>query len=194
MLALLVVLLAGCGGPAEKATTSLYDFVEVAEDAGLDFRHTSGAAGDWFLVETMGAGAAFVDYDRDGWLDVYLADGFDLAPWRGKLNPINQMAVDSTGYWVSVEYEPPLRYSGGVDSTVYMLRQEPAATLNRLYHNGGGVFAEVEAGAADSGYGMGVAVGDYDNDGWPDIYVTNYGPNALYRNEAGRYTAAVGLD
>ena len=194
VLALLLVLLAGCGGPAEEATTSLYDFVDVAEDAGLDFRHTSGAAGDWFLVETMGSGAAFVDYDRDGWLDVYLADGFDLAPWRGKLNPINQMAVDSTGYWVSVEYEPPLRYSGGVDSTVYMLRQDPAATLNRLYRNGGGIFAPVQAGAADPGYGMGVAVGDYDNDGWADIYVTNYGPNALYRNEAGRYTAAVGLD
>ena len=65
VLALLVVLLAGCGGSAEKAPTTLYDFVEVAEDAGLDFRHTSGAAGDWFLVESMGAGAAFVDYDRD---------------------------------------------------------------------------------------------------------------------------------
>jgi hypothetical protein len=58
---------------------------------------------------------------------------------------------------------------------------------NRLYRNTGGGFEDVteRAGVAGRGYGMGVAVGDFDNDGWPDLYVTNYGGNVLYRNEGG---------
>ena len=172
----------GCGAPERSAF-----FVEVAAEAGLYFRHTSGASGDYFLIETMGAGAAFFDYDNDGWLDVYLVDGFDLSPWRERLVPVNLVAGDSAGTWVVEDFRPPLRYDGRVDTSMAALRQAPGAgqTQNRLYQNKGGAFREVTAqtGTGDLGYGMGVAVGDYDNDGRADLYVTNYGRNAFYHNQ-----------
>ena len=172
----------GCGAPERLAF-----FVEVAAEAGLDFRHTSGASGDYFLIETMGAGAAFFDYDNDGWLDVYLVDGFDLSPWRERLVPVNLVAGDSAGTWVVEDFRPPLRYDGRVDTSMAALRQAPGAgqTRNRLYQNMDGAFREVTAqtGTGDLGYGMGVAVGDYDNDGRADLYVTNYGRNAFYHNQ-----------
>ena len=92
------LLCCGCAAPERSAF-----FVEVAAEAGLDFLHTSGASGDYFLIETMGAGAAFFDYDNDGWLDVYLVDGFDLSPWRERLVPVNLVTGDSTGTWVVEE-------------------------------------------------------------------------------------------
>ncbi len=177
---LFFLLCCGCGAPERSAF-----FVEVAAEAGLDFRHTSGASGDYFLIETMGAGAAFFDYDNDGWLDVYLVDGFDLSPWRERLVPVNLVAGDSAGTWVAEEFRPPLRYDGRVDTSVLALRQAPGGpTQNRLYQNRGGAFGEVTkpTGTGDRGYGMGCAIGDYDNDGRPDLYVTNYGRNAFYRN------------
>ncbi len=160
-------------------------FVDGTRDAGISFQHTSGARGDYFLFETMGAGAAFFDYDGDGWLDVYLVDGFDLTPWKGQFPPSNQVVEDAEGYWVAEEYQAPLRFSGRVDSAVFALRQREPMLRNRLLHNDRGVFADVSAqsGADDAGYGMGIAVGDYDNDGDADLYVTNYGTNALYRND-----------
>jgi hypothetical protein len=119
-------------------------FVDVTSDAGISFRHVSGATGKRYLIETMGPGVAFLDYDGDGYLDIYFVNG---------------------------QYLPP---DTRRDAT------------NRLYRNrGDGTFVDVteQAGVGDTGYGMGVAVGDYDNDGDLDIYVTNYGPNVLYRNE-----------
>lgn len=161
-------------------------FVDGTKDAGINFRHTSGASGDYFLFETMGAGVAFVDFDGDGWLDVYLVDGFDLAPWRGHFRPSNELTNDEHGHWVIEAFQAPLRYDGRVDSTVFDMRQDMADKVvrNRLLHSRRGVFTDVsgQSGADDSGYGMGVTVGDYDNDGKPDLYITNYGSNALYRN------------
>ena len=95
-------------------------------------------------METIGSGAAFFDYDRDGWMDVYIVNGGHLP---------------------------------GYDSD--------EVPKNALYRNDGGSFSGVaEAlGVADAGYGMGVNTGDYDNDGDADIFVTNFGANALYRNE-----------
>ncbi len=178
----LFLLCCGCDAPERAAF-----FVEVADEAGLDFRHTSGASGDYFLIETMGAGAAFFDYDNDGWLDVYLVDGFDLSPWRERLVPVNLVAGDSAGTWVVEDFRPPLRYDGRVDTSMAALRQALSAgqTRNRLYQNMDGAFREVTAqtGSGDLGYGMGCAVGDYDNDGRADLYVTNYGRNAFYRNQ-----------
>ena len=125
-------------------------YTEVSDAAGLDFVHYNGARGDYFYPETMGSGAAFLDYDNDGWQDIYLVNGTYL-----------------TGL-------PP----------------DPLPS-NRLYRNtGDGKFADVTAasGSGDTGYGMGCAVADYDNDGDQDLYITNVGSNVLYRNEGrGRF-------
>jgi hypothetical protein len=131
-------LAAGCGSaPAPDRPDAAPAFTDVAAASGLEFRHRSGAAGRFLLPEIMGGGAAFLDFDGDGWLDVYL--------------------VNSAG-------------------------------PNRLFRNTrDGRFADVTAAAGVAGgeaeYGMGCAAGDYDNDGDADLYVTNLGPNVLYRNE-----------
>lgn len=124
-------------------------FDEVARESGIDFRHAASKTPQKHLPETMGAGAALLDYDSDGRLDVYFVNGADLS--SGK-----QPAKSAPRYW------------------------------NRLYRNvGGWRFEDVteQAGVAGRGYGMGAAVADFDNDGDPDLFVTNFGPDILLRNE-----------
>jgi len=119
--------------------------VDIAAEAGLDFVHFNGATGFRYLVETMGGGVAWLDFDGDGLLDAYLVQS---APLPG--GPV------------------PGELPG-----------------NRLYRNvGDGRFVEHTnaAGVRDTGFGMGCAVGDYDNDGAPDLYVVNFGANSLYHN------------
>jgi enediyne biosynthesis protein E4 len=132
--------------PARFAQTALKPlFEEVPSTAsGITWRHENGRSVDYFLPETTGAGCAFLDYDNDGWMDIYLVNG-------GKCDFFTP--------------DPPLR--------------------NALYRNNrDGTFTDVteKAGVAAGGYGMGVAVGDYDADGWPDLYVTQYGRSILYHN------------
>ena len=118
-------------------------FVDVTASSGIDFRHVHGGTGKKYFVETMGSGVAFLDYNNDGWLDVFAVNGGTLPGYAG----------------------PPPR--------------------NRLYRNaGGGVFSDVTrfAGVGETAYGMGVCAGDFDNDGYDDLYVTCYGPNSLFRN------------
>ena len=139
--------MAGCSDDDGDQPAGVVIFQDVAQEAGLDFVHHNGFSGDYYYVETFGAGAAFLDYDGDGWLDAYLVDGAVLT---------------------------------GPDI-------DPAPS-NKLYRNEGGVrFVDVsaEVGAADSGYGMGCAVADYDNDGDQDLFLANFGPDRLYRNEGG---------
>src|SRR5688572_16557845 len=129
-------------------------FADVTARSGITFVHKSGASPEKYMVETFGSGVAWIDYDNDGYQDLYFVNG---AP----------------------------------------------GTANALYHNErNGAFREVtqQAGVAADGnrsYKTGVAVGDYDNDGFLDLYVTAFGPNMLFRNSGnGTFTdvtAAAGV-
>ena len=132
--------------PAVASTApSSYPFEEVSSAASrITWVHTAGKSAEKYLPETTGAGCAFLDYDNDGWMDIYLVNS-------GKCDFYNP--------------NPPLR--------------------NAMYRNNrDGTFTDVteKAGVAGKGYGQGVAVGDYDGDGFPDMYVTQYGRSILYHN------------
>ncbi|MPZ21551.1 MAG: hypothetical protein GEV06_27220 [Luteitalea sp.] len=145
-------------------------FQDVAARVGLRFDHCTGATGDFYLPEIMGSGVALFDYDNDGDLDAYLLQGVRL---------------DATAK--PLLFPEPCRFPGG-----RLFRNE--------LENGSLHFTDVTEGAGLRGtaFEMGVAVGDYDNDGYPDLYVTRLGSNALYRNSTdGTFTdvtAQAGVD
>ena len=127
-------------------------FEDVAAKAGIRFRHDACKTSQKYLPESMGAGAAMLDYDNDGSLDLFFVNGAAL---RDPMPPGSKPDKSDPRYW------------------------------NRLYKNNrDGTFTDVtvQAGLRGEGYGMGVAVGDFDNDGRPDIYVTNLDRNTLYHN------------
>tara|TARA_B100000902_G_scaffold365608_1_gene386694 strand:+ start:238 stop:2031 length:1794 start_codon:yes stop_codon:yes gene_type:complete len=184
MLSIFFLVVSGCSyNPKDKKY-----FVEVGAEVGIDFVHKSGSTGDYFLFETMGSGVAFFDFDRDGWQDIYLVNGFDLGRWKNVYNPVNNAADDNQGFWVTEDYIPPMRFDGRVDSSVYDLIQElPVKHVNSLYKNNKAEFFNVTetVGGGDQGYGMGVTSGDYNNDGFVDLYITNFGKNSLFLNASG---------
>jgi len=121
-------------------------FQDIAEKAGLTkWQHVMGTREKKFILETVGSGVALLDYDNDGWLDIYFVNGSTYEAETGNATA-------------------------------------PHAAL--FHNNHDGTFTEVaaKAGVTNDRWGFGVAVGDYDNDGWPDIYVSNFGRNRLYHN------------
>ena len=121
-------------------------FADVTKAAGLSgWTHTMGAADKKLIIDTNGSGVGLIDYDNDGWLDIYMVNGSTFAALDGKEMP-------------------------------------PHAAL--FHNNHDGTFTDVDekAGVTNDRWGFGAAVADYDNDGWPDIFVSNYGKNRLYHN------------
>ncbi len=145
-----------------QGQTAQGPFREVATEVGLDFHHFNGMSGDLHMAEILGPGAALFDYDNHGDLDIYLVQGAMLAPGKSLADAIF----------------PP---------------RQPGPLTDRLYRNdlvsvAGGRrvpdFVDVsrKAGLTAELYGMGIAAGDFDNDGHIDLYITNWGSNQLLRN------------
>ncbi len=127
-------------------------FQDVTAKSGIAFRLRSSRTPQKYLIETMPGGVAVLDYDQDGRQDLFFVNGAAL---QSPMPPGAAPDKSNPTYW------------------------------NRLYHNNGdGTFTDVteKAGLRGHSYGMGVAVADYDNDGYPDLYVTNFGHNILYHN------------
>jgi hypothetical protein len=127
-------------------------FNDVSSELGVNFQYLASHTTKKYLLETMGSGVALFDYDNDGRLDIFLINAAPLT---------DSMPVDA------------------------IPQKTGPAYWNRLYHQkADGTFEDVteKAGLQGAGYGMGVAVGDYDNDGFEDLYVTAYGGNRLYHN------------
>lgn len=177
--ALRVYLLCGCL-PASANVT----FVDVTEAAGIRFRHVTGATGERYMPETMGAGCAFLDYDNDGHLDMLLVNGRDWhAPDATHTSRLYRNRGDSTFTDVTeaARLNVPMYgmgvtcadYDNDSDADIYLT----AVGKNRLFHNNGdGTFTDVTdfANVGDSGWGTSAAFFDADNDGWLDLFVCNY--------------------
>ncbi len=135
-------------------STSAYpevQFIDVTGSAGIDFEHFDGRSGEKYLIETLGSGALFFDFNVDGHLDLYIVNA--------ATSPPPTQPVESSNY--------------------------THLPINKLYQNkGDGTFTDVtlKAGVGDTGYGVGCAAADINNDGFPEIYVTNFGSNRLYYN------------
>jgi hypothetical protein len=135
-----------------KDTPAHRGFENIAQKAGIHFRHEAGKTSQKYLPESMGSGVAMLDYNNDGLADLFFVNGAAL---RDPMPAGAKPDKSDPRYW------------------------------NRLYkNNGDGTFTDTtqEAGLRGEAYGMGAAVGDFDNNGWPDLYVTNFGRNTLYRN------------
>jgi len=136
-------LLPGWASGAARSPQPSFLLKDVTKQAGIDFRHNSGAYGGKLLPETLGSGCAFVDYDADGYPDILLVNSMD---WPG--------------------------------------HQRARSSLKLCKNNRNGTFSDVTraAGLDIELYGMGVAVADYNNDGFPDILITGVGQNRLFMN------------
>lgn len=148
----MLAVLAGCGPQTADSDHGQPLFREVAQEVGLSFQHVNGAAGQYYLPEIMAPGVALLDHDLDGDLDVYLPQGTVLGD--GTVGSRERGQAGNRLFENRIVPDGELRF---VDSTA-----------------GSGLDIET--------YSMGVAVGDYDGDRYPDIYLTGIGPNHLLRN------------
>ncbi len=150
----------GCQSPQKKGSSSAREstatappnngdfFQKISPDLGITFKHSIGDHHMDNLVETVGGGAVFLDYDQDGYIDLYMSNG----AYTENLSDGDHPEGSQTNH------------------------------LYRNLQNGTFEDATEKAGVGDEGYGMGMTVGDINNDGYPEIYITNYGPNVLYLN------------
>ena len=151
-MALAALTVAVWGQSSAEQVNPADSFTDITQKLGVTFHYQASHTSKKYLLETMGPGVALLDYDNDGRLDLFLVNGAPLA------DPTPKKTIPAKAgpeYW------------------------------NRLYHQkADGTFEDVteRAGLQGFGYGMGVAVGDYDNDGYEDLYVTAYGGNRLYHN------------
>jgi enediyne biosynthesis protein E4 len=154
---LVIVLIAPFSVTGQKSSVI---FKEVAEQVGLNFQHYNGMTGKFYLLEITGSGGALFDFDNDGDLDCFLVQGNTLEP--------NTQPATTLFPW-----------------------HGPESPRGRLFRNhltqGKLSFTDVtqQSGIVATGYGMGVAVGDINNDGLPDLYLTNLGSNQMYLNKGG---------
>jgi hypothetical protein len=134
-------------------------FSDRTREAGIDFVHFNGASGSHYYPETMGAGVALFDYDNDGDLDIFLVQGAQLGP-AGSSQTL---------------YSPQLPLRGRLYRNDSVHHPDGTCTLK---------FVDVteQSGIRAEGYGMGVAAADFNNDGWVDLYISNFGHNQMWRN------------
>ncbi len=128
----------------DQQATHRVTFVDIAAELGVDLQNITGDSEQTYIVDTMMGGSAFLDYDQDGDLDLYILNGSKVVGFAEGNYP-----------------------------------------RNAFYRNDGTAFTDITqaTGLGDTGWGMGCTVADYDNDGDPDIYITNYGKNVLYNNQ-----------
>src|SRR6266404_2593534 len=138
-------------------------FKEVAQQTGLKFQHYNGMTGKLYLPEITGSGAALFDFDNDGDLDVFLVQGNVLEP--------NSKPESTQFPWRGTE--PP---RGRLFRNDLVIGKDGTHSLHCTD-------VTAKSGIVAEGYGMGVAVGDINNDGWPDLYLTNLGSNQMYLNK-----------
>ncbi len=153
----------GVAAQTRKSATPSFIFNDVTSDVGLDFQHYNGMTGKLYLPEIMGSGAALFDFDKDGDLDVFLVQGAvlepnskpekTLFPWRGAQAPRSRFYRND----LSVDQAGKRK-----------LQFTDVTEKSRILADG---------------YGMGAAVGDINNDGWPDLYVCNLGSNRMFLNQ-----------
>lgn len=191
-------ILSGCGGGGSDLVSSMspsVQFVDATEEAGVSFRHFNGASGRMYHPETHGGGAAWLDYDRDGYLDLYAVNSGALPGMRYEIPPTNRLyrnngdgtftevteaaGVADTSYGIGCVSAD---YNNDGYPDIYVTNLGP----NVLYRNNGdGTFTNVAeaAGVAEDGLGVSAAFLDYDHDGYIDLYVVNYVDRSIEENK-----------
>jgi len=154
----ILLAMTGAGLPEYAADAAAVQFTEATKQAKLTFTHQNGAAGQKYYPEAFGSGVCVIDYDRDGWPDLFFVNG---RAWTS--------AEQSVAKTRPPKQSPPAS-------------QASFPALYRNNHDGTWTDTTKQAGLLFESYGMGCAVGDYDNDGFPDLVVTGYGPVHLFHN------------
>ena len=171
--------------PTPPRPSGPVEFTDVSAQAGVHFKHNSGAFGKKYLPETLGTGCAFLDYDNDGWQDILLVNSMDWPEHKSKKSYLALYHNNQDGTFTDVTRQAGLAvemygigvavadYDNDGNDDIYITCVGP----NHLFRNlGGGKFSDVSAraGVADPGFSTSAVWFDYDNDGNLDLFVANY--------------------